>query len=113
MSHQVVVLANISIATSGDYRDYYEVDGQRISHTIDPRSQRPIQHALASVSVLHEQAAWADALATALNVMGPVEGFRFANEHDIAALFLVREPTGHFRAFKTPAMERHSDATSG
>lgn len=113
MSHQVVVLANISIATSGDYRDYYEVDGQRISHTIDPRSQRPIQHALASVSVLHEQAAWADALATALNVMGPEEGFRFANEHDIAALFLVREPTGQFRALTTPAFERHGEATSG
>jgi len=105
-SHQAITLTNTSLATSGDYRDYYEVDGQRISHTIDPRSKRPVAHALASVSVLHKQAVWADALATALNVLGPVEGLAFAEENQIPALFLVREPPDQFRSVATSAFER-------
>ncbi len=105
-SHEVVVLDDISLATSGDYRDYYEIDGQRVSHTIDPRAGRPIRHNLASVSVLHEQAVWADALATALNVMGPESGFSWAEAHEIAALFLVREENGEFRSLQTTAFER-------
>ena len=105
-SHQAITLTNTSLATSGDYRDYYEVDGQRISHTIDPRSKRPVAHALASVSVLHEQAVWADALATALNVLGPVEGLAFAEENQIPALFLVRKAPDQFRSVATSAFER-------
>ncbi len=103
---ETVILRDTSLATSGDYRDYYEIDGERISHTIDPRVGQPIRHNLASVSVLHEQAVWADALATALNVMGPEEGISWAESHEIAALFLVRDDPRGFRSVATTAFER-------
>ncbi len=101
-THSVIELDNHALATSGDYRNYYERDGVRISHTIDPRSGYPIRHALASVSVLHREAVWADALATALSVLGPEAGLRWAIENEIAALFLVREADGSFRENATP-----------
>ena len=78
-----------SLATSGDYRNYWERDGVRYSHTIDPRTGRPVEHALASASVSHESCAVADAYATALLVLGPEEGLRWADQNDIAALLLV------------------------
>ena len=71
---EILDLRDVAIATSGDYRNYYERDGQRISHTIDPRRGRPVRHTLASVTVAHSSTAWADAWATALNVLGPEEG---------------------------------------
>lgn len=78
-----------SLATSGDYRNYWERDGMRYSHTIDPRTGRPVEHALASVSVFHTSCAVADAYATALMVLGPEDGLRWADENGIAALLLV------------------------
>jgi thiamine biosynthesis lipoprotein len=78
------------MATSGDYRNYYERDGQRFSHTIDPRTGRPVAHELASVTVIHPEAARADALATALNVLGPEEGLALARANDLAAYFIAR-----------------------
>ena len=89
--HRIVELRDLAMATSGDYRNYYEQDGRRISHTIDPRTGQPITHALASVTVLHPDAAHADALATALDVLGPEAGYHFANAHSIAAYFIVRD----------------------
>ncbi|MCO4761668.1 MAG: FAD:protein FMN transferase [Myxococcales bacterium] len=92
----VVTLGNLSLATSGDYRNYREVNGKRVSHTIDPRTGHPIAHKLASVSVLAKSCARADAWATALNVLGPTEGLALANKLDLAAYFLVRQPDGQF-----------------
>ncbi len=86
---KVLSFTDGSLATSGDYRNYWERDGVRYSHTIDPRTGRPVEHALASASVLHESCAVADAYATALIVLGPQEGLRWANENDIAALLFV------------------------
>lgn len=80
-----------AIATSGDYRKYYEQDGKRLSHLIDPRSARPIEHKLASVSVVAASCRKADAWATALMVLGPEEGLKTAEAENLAALFLVRE----------------------
>lgn len=91
---EVVPLRDGALATSGDYRNYREQDGVRISHTIDPRSGRPIAHRLASVSVIHRTAALADAWATALNVLGPDEGLALAEREGLAALFLVRDEGG-------------------
>lgn len=91
---EVVQLRDAALATSGDYRNYREQDGQRISHTIDPRTGRPIAHNLASVTVVHQTAAQADAWATALNVLGPEEGLAVAERERLAALFLVREGAG-------------------
>jgi FAD:protein FMN transferase len=85
-----------SLATSGDYRKYYELDGRRISHTIDPKTRRPIEHNLASVTVLSETCAGADGLATALNVLGPDVGLALARSAGLSVLMLVRQPDGTF-----------------
>ena len=89
-------LTDEGMATSGDYRNYYERDGVRISHTIDPRTGRPVAHALASVTVIHPSCTTADALATALNVLGPEEGRALAERDGVAALFIVRNAGGDF-----------------
>ncbi len=86
---QVLEFTDGALATSGDYRNYWERNGIRYSHTIDPRTGRPVEHALASASVFHETCAVADAYATALMVLGPQEGLRWADENDIAALLLI------------------------
>ncbi len=89
--HRVLSLRDIAMATSGDYRNYYLAeDGSRISHTIDPRTDRPIQHNTASVTVLDPSCTRADALATAMMVLGPDAGLELANRAGLAVLFLVR-----------------------
>lgn len=104
--HGVVPLSDMALATSGEYRNFRIVEGVRASHTIDPRTGRPIGHPLASVSVISPTCARADALATALNVLGPVEGWELALKEDIAALFLVAEPEGGFEERRTPSFQR-------
>lgn len=94
--HEVVLLTDQALATSGDYRNYYEQGGQRLSHTLDPKTARPIAHKLASVSVIHRSAALADAWATAFNVLGPDAGLALAEQQAIPALFLVRQADGSF-----------------
>lgn len=79
-----------AVATSGDYRNFVESAGRRYSHTIDPRTGFPVEHSLASVSVMHPSAMWADGYATVLTVLGPEEGLAFAREHGLGALFLLR-----------------------
>ena len=102
---KLVKLADRALATSGDYRSYYDKDGVRYSHLIDPRSGRPIAHGLASVSVVHPSAAFADALATGLGVLGAEAGFTFAERQGMAAYFIVREPDGELRGIPTTAFE--------
>lgn len=100
--HTVVPLPDLALATSGDYRNFVIRDGVRVSHTIDPRIGRPISHELASVSVIQANCMTADALATALEVLGPQEGLALAASHDIPALFLVRLANGDFEEFQSP-----------
>jgi len=92
--YTTVQLDQQSLATSGDYRNYFEQDGQRFSHTIDPVTGRPVTHNLASVSVIADSCMMADALATALMVMGEDKGYDFAQKHDIGALFIYRSDKG-------------------
>ena len=101
--HSVLPLHNTGMATSGDYRNYIEQDGVRISHTIDARTGRPITHPLASVTVLHDSAMMADALATAINVLGPEEGFALAEEQGLPVMMLVRTAPGVFSEKTTTA----------
>ena len=94
----VVALADRAMATSGDYRSFRiesdEREGdERLSHVIDPRTGRPVSHQLASVSVVHPDAALADAWATALLVLGPEQGHALAEAESIGAYFITR--TGH------------------
>jgi thiamine biosynthesis lipoprotein len=90
----ILRLTDRAMATSGDYRNYFDFGGQRFSHTIDVRTGRPVAHALAAVTVIDDSAATADALATALLVLGPETGLELAEELGIAGYFLVREPAG-------------------
>ena len=98
---QVLPLRDKSMATSGDYRNFHQVDGERYSHTIDPRTGRPVEHRVASVTVLASNCMKADALATALNVMGPEEGMAFARDRNLAVLMLIRTDDGGFREMTT------------
>jgi thiamine biosynthesis lipoprotein len=101
--HRVVGLSDRSLATSGDYRNYYERDGRRFSHLIDPRTAAPVAHGLASVSVIHPSATWADALATALSVLGPEEGGALAEREGLAVHFIVRDKDGALRSESSSA----------
>jgi thiamine biosynthesis lipoprotein len=85
-----IALTEGAVATSGDYRNFFELDGQRFSHTIDPRTGRPVVHDLVSVTVVHPSAMMADAWATALSVLGAVEGPEVAREQGLAVYFIQR-----------------------
>ena len=98
-------LTNTALATSGNYRNFYVEDGQRYSHTIDPVSGKPIRHKLASVTVLARTCARADALATALMVLGEEKGRQFCEKNQIAAYFLIHERTS-MTVYASPAFER-------
>lgn len=90
----ILHVTDTAVATSGDYRNFFEHEGKRYSHTIDPRDGRPVVHELAAVTVIAASAANADAMATALLVLGPDVGRARAEELDLAALFLVRGRDG-------------------
>ncbi len=103
---QVVELKNASIATSGDYRNFIVIDGEQFSHTISPDTLKPVFHKLASVSVIAPKASTADALATAILAKGEDEGVAFAEQHGIAAYFIIREDTeNEFRLHVTKEFE--------
>ncbi len=101
--HRVIEIGDASMATSGDYRSWREIDGVRVSHTLDPRVGRPIEHGLASVTVLQPSAMWADAWATALSVVGPEAGLVLARNRDMPAYFIVHTAGGGFDTIETPA----------
>lgn len=88
---RVIAVINEGVATSGDYRNYFERDGVRYSHTIDPRTGRPISHNLASATVISKDATEADALATAYMVLGADKALAMANRDNVATLLLVKK----------------------
>ncbi|MEX0605888.1 MAG: FAD:protein FMN transferase [Marinobacter sp.] len=104
--NRVVALESNAMATSGDYRNYYESAGQRFSHTIDPDNGRPISHNLASVTVITETAMRADALATAFNVMGYDRARELAIRENMAVYFIIRAESG-FKSHYTPAFSSY------
>jgi thiamine biosynthesis lipoprotein len=90
----VINLRDAGIATSGNYRYFFDYNGRRYSHRIDPRTGEPITYPLAAVTVIHPECMKADALATALTVLGPDEGLDYAQRNGIAALFIIRTEHG-------------------
>jgi len=104
--YAIVQLDGQGIATSGDYRNFFEQQGQRFSHSIDPATGRPVTHTLASVTVLGPSVTRADALATALLVLGPERGYRLAEQQGLAALFIMRQGNG-FSERATPQFDHH------
>lgn len=90
----IVSLSDASVATSGHYRNFAVRGDARFSHILDPRSARPVRSELVSVSVIAPTAARADALATALLVLGPEAGWALADREGLAVLFLLEAPEG-------------------
>jgi thiamine biosynthesis lipoprotein len=100
-----IELHDAAMATSGDYRNVRFVGGRRISHLLDPRTGRPVDHHLASVTVIAPSCATADAWATALLVLGEEEGLKVAEARGLAAYFIIRAPDGSFTYLTTTAFD--------
>lgn len=117
MIQRTLLVSDMAIATSGDYRNYFEADDVRYSHTIDPVSGYPISHNLVSVTVVTPNAAVADSLATAFNVMGAELGLELAERENIAVLFIVKGNHGfeevHSKAFKPFLDEQDQESVLG
>ncbi len=87
---QVIIPKDNAVATSGDYRNYFQAEGQRFSHIIDPATGKPINHNLVSVTVISPSSMTADGLSTTLMVMGAEQGMEFAQIHYLSALFISK-----------------------
>ncbi len=107
--HRTVSLEQGAIATSGNYRNFFQAEGTLFSHIIDPRSGAPVEHGLASVTVIAPTTMEADALSTALMVLGPEAGAELAERLGLAALFVVKDGR-HLDDIVLPAFERYGVA---
>ena len=102
IARQVLAVDGFGVSTSGDYRNYFEENGQRYSHTFDARLGKPVKHDLASVTVFDRSTLMADGYSTLLLILGPERGWEFAQRHAIAAVFVTRVADG-FVSRSTPA----------
>ncbi|MFT5575254.1 MAG: thiamine biosynthesis lipoprotein [Bermanella sp.] len=91
---EAIRVGGVGLATSGDYRNYFEKDGKRYSHTINPKTGYPISHTTASVTVIAETSAYADALATGLLVLGAEKSLALAETHGIAVYLIEKTGDG-------------------
>jgi thiamine biosynthesis lipoprotein len=106
-------LVDLAAATSGDYRNFFESDGTRYAHIVDPRTGRPVPWRGFSVTVLHPSASIADAWATGLSVLGPVAGLAAAEREGMAVLFVLSEPSGAgYRELASPVWSELEEETS-
>jgi thiamine biosynthesis lipoprotein len=102
----VIDLVDACVATSGDYRNFWtDEQGRHRSHIVDPRSGVPVAHGLASVTVVHADGAWADALGTGLLVLGPQEARAFATRAQLAVRLVERRPDGSWAEWSSPEFE--------
>ena len=113
----IIALTSAAVATSGDYRNYFKKDGKRYSHSIDPRTGRPIEHRLASVTVVADRCIDADAWATAFLVMGDQAALEIANQQSIAVYMLVKAKSkakaeGQFTAVYSDAFKQYLAAAA-
>ena len=91
----IVTLKDLSVATSGDYRNFFYIDNEKFSHTISPQTGYPVKSNLMSVTVFDKSCMTADGLATAMMVMGETKALNFANRNNIAAIFFIRDEDGN------------------
>lgn len=106
---QAMLVTDAAVATSGDYRNYFEAQGRRFSHTIDPVAGTPVEHNLASVTVIADTAAYADALATALEVMGHEGALALAEQQGLAVYLIVRAGDG-FEVYMSDAFKPYLES---
>ncbi len=101
--HAVFEVQDGALATSGNYRNYYERDGVKYVHTLDPVTGRPVEHRLLSATVFHDSCGWADAWATALMVSGE-KAWSLAQQNDLEVMLLFAGPGGTFEERITPGL---------
>ncbi len=92
--NSTIELNNTGVATSGDYRNYYVENNERLSHIIDPKTGHPINHKLASVTVINDSTMLADAWATTLMVLGEEKGKELVLEQDLSVQMIIRNDNG-------------------
>lgn len=106
--YQRIHVEQISVATSGTYRNYFEKDGQRYSHTIDPTTGLPVTHNMLSATVLAKTCMYADALATACMAMGPEKALKMCNQlKNVECYFILADSAGNFRVLQTENLQRY------
>ncbi len=103
----ILHVSDCGIATSGNYRNFYYVDGRKVSHTIDPKTGQPVQHSLLSATVLTPSCAKSDALATSFMVMGLDRAKSFLAKHkDVQAYFIFADGQGKYNVWMTEGMQK-------
>lgn len=103
----ILHVSDCGIATSGNYRNFYYVDGRKVSHTIDPKTGQPVQHSLLSATVLTPSCAKSDALATSFMVMGLDRAKAFLAKHkDVQAYFIFADGQGKYNVWMTEGMQK-------
>ena len=103
---RTVPIKNMGMATSGDYRNFFEHEGQMFSHTLNPETGWPVRHNLTSVTVLHPRAGYADGLATAFNVMGEAATMQLAEANKLLVLAIIRE-NGDYKEVMSTELNRY------
>ena len=106
-----LAVTDVGIATSGDYRNFFEHEGRRYSHLINPLTGYPIQHDLVSVTVVHGSAMMADAWATALTVMGSTQALAVAEQRDLA-VYLLRRSGNQLETLTSSSMTQWIEAAA-
>lgn len=101
-----IALHGLAVATSGDYRRRYRLGDRLFQHTLDPRTGMPVSHALASVSIIHEECMMADAWATAIMVLGPVDALKLAERMGLCALLQWPDESGGWTEVCSSAWKR-------
>ena len=105
--HEIIAISGKSMATSGNYRNFREVNGRKIAHTIDPRTGYPVQHSLLSATVIAEDCATADAYATAFMVMGVEDAVSYCSHNNIEAYFIYSDNDGRMKTEMTEGFRKY------
>jgi thiamine biosynthesis lipoprotein len=105
--YKVVALKDYALATSGNYRNFFEIDGRRYAHVLNPRTGSPVANGIISVSVLADNCTFADGLATAIMVMGAQPGLALVNQlPGVESLIIVEEPDGKWSEYASHGFKR-------
>lgn len=105
--NSIISISGQGVATSGDYRNFYMDQGKRYSHTINPKTGEPVRHSLASVTIIAQDCARADAMATACMVLGEKSPEWIESIPHTEGYFIFREGKNTYREVMTPGFETH------
>lgn len=105
--HRVLPVRDSAMATSGDYRNFFEFGGNTYSHTLNPKTGRPVTHNLASVTVLDDDAGFADAIATAFSVLGPTQTMRIAEQKNLRVFAILRNGPDQYEELYSQPMQQY------